>query len=133
MLYKIINEIAIVLDKEILILAETITRCKHEHKLCIMTDNTNQYKYSFFPQTISQWNCLPKASADVVPHSKVTPPTRVDKDLPPISLTPVLCKGLELQIKHWTLDLTKHLLDPHQYGLLPGYSTTQALVELLYS
>ncbi len=32
-----------------------------------------------------------------------------------------------------TLDLIKHLIDPHQYGSLPGCLTTQALVELLHS
>ncbi len=35
--------------------------------------------------------------------------------------------------KNWTLDLIKHLIDPRQYGTLPGCSTTQALIELLYS
>ncbi len=49
------------------------------------------------------------------------------------SLTPVLCKGVELHIKNWTLDLIKHPIDPHQYGSKPGCSTTQALDELLHS
>ncbi len=59
--------------------------------------------------------------------------TRVDKDLRPISHTPVLYKSLELHIKKWTLDLIKHLIVPHQYGSLPGCSTTQSLIELLHS
>ncbi len=49
---------------EILIPPDTRTRSKHGHKLHIMTNNTNEYKYPFFPQTISQWNYLPKALAD---------------------------------------------------------------------
>ncbi len=60
MLYKIINRIANVPNKDIVIAADSRTRSKHGHKLFIMSNNTNQCNYSFFPQTISQWNCLPK-------------------------------------------------------------------------
>ncbi len=31
------------------------------------------------------------------------------------------------------MDLIKHLIDPHQYGSLPGCSTIQTLTELLHS
>ncbi len=55
MLYKIINEIANVPDKETLIHAYTRTRSKHQHTFHIMTNNTNEYKYSFFPRTLYQW------------------------------------------------------------------------------
>ncbi len=64
MLNEIINEIANGPRKEVLISTDTITRSKHKHKFNIMTKNTNQYKCSFFPQTISQWNYLPKALGD---------------------------------------------------------------------
>ncbi len=64
MLYKIINEMANVPNQEILISADTRTRSKHGHKFCTITKNTNEYKYSFFQRTISQWNCLPKALVD---------------------------------------------------------------------
>ncbi len=59
-----INEIANVPNKEILIPADTRTRSKDGHKFRIMTNNTNENKYSFFPRTISQWHCLPKALVD---------------------------------------------------------------------
>ncbi len=49
-------------SKEILI--HTRTRSKHGHKFSIKTININAYKYSFFPLTISQLNCLPKALVD---------------------------------------------------------------------
>ncbi len=42
--YKIINEIAHVPNKEILISADTGTRSKHGHKFHIMTKNRNEYK-----------------------------------------------------------------------------------------
>ncbi len=64
MLHQIINEIANLPNKGILIPADTRTRSKHGHKLTIMTNNTNQYKYSFFPRTISQWSCLLKSLVD---------------------------------------------------------------------
>ncbi len=49
MLYKIMSEIANALNKEICISADVArTRSKHGHKLCIITKNTNEYKYSFF-------------------------------------------------------------------------------------
>ncbi len=64
MLCKIINEIANVPSKEILIPIDTRTRSKHGHTFHIMSNNTNQYKYSFFSRTLSQWNCLPKALVD---------------------------------------------------------------------
>ncbi len=41
MLYKIINEIANVPNKEILIPADTRTRSKHGYKCLIMNNNTN--------------------------------------------------------------------------------------------
>ncbi len=47
--YKIINEIANVPNKEILIPAHTKTRSKHGHKFHIVTKNINEYRYSFFP------------------------------------------------------------------------------------
>ncbi len=63
LLYKIINEITNVLNKEILIPADTRTRSKHGHNFYVMTKNT-KYKYPFYSETISQWNCLQKALVD---------------------------------------------------------------------
>ncbi len=66
MLYKIINKIANAPNKEILIPAATRTRSKTGHKFYIMIKTINKYKYSFFPRTILQWNCLPKALVLIV-------------------------------------------------------------------
>ncbi len=51
MLCKIINEIANVPNKQILLPGNTRTRSKHGHKFHIMTKNTNEYKCSFFHKT----------------------------------------------------------------------------------
>jgi hypothetical protein len=64
MLYKIVNDIANVPKEEILIPSDNRTRSEHGHKFCIPNQETNEYKYSFFPHTIPQWNCLPKALID---------------------------------------------------------------------
>ncbi len=53
-LYKIINALATVTNKKILIPAFTRTRSKHGHPFHIMTKNTHDYKYPFFPETMSQ-------------------------------------------------------------------------------
>ncbi len=45
-------------------IADTRTRSKHGHTFRIMSNKTNQYKYAFFPQATSQWNCLHKALVD---------------------------------------------------------------------
>jgi hypothetical protein len=64
MLYKIVNDIANIPKEEILIPSDNRTRSEHGHKFCILTQERNEYKYSFFPNTIPQWNFLPKALID---------------------------------------------------------------------
>ena len=49
--------------------------------------------------------------ANVVPIPKTIPPTRIDKDLRPISLTPTLSKALESFVGQWILDELKGKLD----------------------
>ncbi len=71
-------------------------------------------------------------SADVCPLPKVKPPKRMDKDLRPISLTPVLCKGSEYFVREWMMDIIKDFIDPHQFGSLPGSCTSYALIESLH-
>ena len=70
--------------------------------------------------------------ANVVPIPKTIPPTRIDKDLRPISLTPTLSKVLESFVGQWILDELKGKLDPRQYGALRGKSTTHELVDILH-
>ncbi len=59
MSYKIIAK---VLNKEILIPTDGRTRSKHRRKVRIMNNNTNEYKYSFFPRIIFEWNCVKSIS-----------------------------------------------------------------------
>ncbi len=62
---KIINELTNVPYKEILIYADTRTRSKQGHTFHIITNNLNEYKYAFFPWTISQYNCLLNTLIDI--------------------------------------------------------------------
>ncbi len=57
---------------------------------------------------------------------------RVEKDLHPISVTPVLSKGLKWYAREFTMDVIEHLIDTHQYGSVKGCSTVLALVELVH-
>ena len=69
-------------------------------------------------------------SADVIPLSKVNPPTLVEKDLRPIALTPVLAKVLEGFICKWLEDLSPDTDDMLQFGCVKGTSMTHCLIDL---
>ena len=71
-------------------------------------------------------------SADVCPLPKVSPPNDLQKDLRPISLTPVLSKVAEYHIRNWVMDTIMDGLDEHQYGSIQGSSTVLALIELYH-
>ena len=71
-------------------------------------------------------------SAIVTPVPKVNPPQVIEKDLRPISLTPVISKHLEYFIYNWLLDEIKDKIDPNQFGALKGSSTVHALVAMLH-
>ena len=73
------------------------------------------------------WKC-----ADVRPVPKIRPPALIEKDLHPISLTPVLSKCLEKFMCTWIMDITVDQTDPQQYGSIKGTSTVHALVELVH-
>jgi len=75
-----------------------------------------------FPQSWKQ--------ANVIPILKVNSPTSIQSDLRPISLTPSLCKILELYVGNWILDRVTAKLDPRQFGALRGRST---LLPMLWS
>ena len=77
---------------------------------------------------------MPEAwkQANVVPVLKINPPTKIDKNLRPISLTPTVSKVLESFIGQWLLDELEGKLDPRQYSALRGRSTTHELVDILY-
>jgi len=63
-------------------------------------------------------------SADVCPIGKITRPLDVDKDLRPISLTPIF------HMRNWTMEIISDLIDPLQFRFLNGCSTTFAIIEL---
>jgi hypothetical protein len=48
----------------VLITADNTTRRENGHKIFILVQKTNKYKYSFFPHTIPQWKCLPNSLID---------------------------------------------------------------------
>ena len=62
--------------------------------------------------------------ANVTPIPKVTPPTQIDRDLRPISVTPTVSKVLESFVGQWMLQELEDKLDPRHYGALKRRSTT---------
>ena len=70
-------------------------------------------------------------SANVCPTLKINPPTRINKDLRPISLTPVLSKCLERFVCTWIMELASDFIDAQQHGAVKGISAVYALVELV--
>ncbi len=74
------------------------------------------------------WKC-----ADVLPLPKVTPPTEIEKDLRPISLTPAMSKAcMEHFIYTWLWECVREKIDPNQFGGKKGSSTVYALIKLLH-
>ena len=71
-------------------------------------------------------------SATVVPIPKKHPPTSIEKDLRPISLTPIVVKVFERLVMKWVDDVLQPLVDVRQFGSIPGTSTTDALVEMIH-
>ena len=63
---------------------------------------------------------------------KSNPPTSVEKDIRPISLTPIAAKVLESIVMKWVDDIIADKIDDMQFGGLCRTSTTDALVELTH-
>ena len=61
-----------------------------------------------------------------------TPTKKVESDLRPISLTPVLSKHLKSIIGEWLLEEIGDKLDPEQFGVTKGLSTTDALINTVH-
>ena len=70
--------------------------------------------------------------ANVVVIPKSNPPSSIETDLRPISLTPTLSKILESIIGHWALPNIRPQLDCRQYGGIKGRSTTHELITILH-
>jgi hypothetical protein len=71
-------------------------------------------------------------SADVIPLPKKMPPKLLEKDLRPISLTPVISKVLEQFMYAWLWDVIKDKVDPGQFGAIKGSCTTYALIQMIH-
>ena len=72
------------------------------------------------------------ATRAVVPIPKTNPPRMVEKDLRPVSLTPVLAKELEFFVCDWMLQLAGDQLDPSQFGAIKNSSAVHPLVNLVH-
>ena len=66
--------------------------------------------------------------ANIIPIPKAKPVRNINKDLRPISLTPIVSKIAE----DYVVNSFVKPLDPNQYGTVPRSSTTQALISMLY-
>jgi hypothetical protein len=94
----------------------------------------------FAPVVASIWNSsisdsfIPEVwkSANTCALPKVTNPKNVNKDLRPISLTPILSKGLEFHIREWFMDFISDDLDKMQYGSRKNCSAVIALAQLVH-
>ena len=74
--------------------------------------------------------CLPPSGkrADIVPIPKEKPVKEVNKDLRPISLTPILSKVAEdFVVEEFVRPAILKEIDETQFGTVPKSSTTQAL------
>ena len=71
--------------------------------------------------------------ANVIPVPKVIPVQDINLHLRPISLTPILSKVAEEFVvsKHLKPAILK-VIDVNQYGVIPGSSTSQALIKMLH-
>ena len=69
-------------------------------------------------------------SANVIPVPKVNPPNTIEKDVRPISLTPIASKTLESIIVNMVNDKIEENINSNQFGGMGGASTTDALVEM---
>jgi hypothetical protein len=71
-------------------------------------------------------------SATIVPLSKKHPPTVIEKDVRPISLTPIVSKVFESIVLKWVDTVVQPKLDKRQFGSIAGTCTTDALVEMVH-
>ena len=72
-------------------------------------------------------------SARVIPLAKKHPPVSIEKDIRPISLTPVVSKVFESLVLKWVDNIIKPQIDDRQFGGLSGTCTTDALVKMVHS
>ena len=69
--------------------------------------------------------------ANVTPVPKVTPVQDINQHLRPISLTPILSKvAEEFVVNNHLKPAILKVIDVNQYGVIPGSSTSQALIKI---
>ena len=71
-------------------------------------------------------------SANVIPVPKVNPPNTIEKDVRPISLTPIASTTLESIIQNMVNDKIEENINSNQFGGMGGASTTDALVVMIH-
>ena len=71
-------------------------------------------------------------TANVIPVPKVNPPNTIEKDVRPISLTPIASKTLESIILNMVNEKIAKKIKRNQFGGMGGASTTDALVEMIH-
>ena len=67
---------------------------------------------------------------NVIPLPKTSPPVSIEKDIRPISLTPIAAKVFESIIMKWVDETIEGKIDAKQFGGISGKST-DVLVELV--
>jgi len=70
--------------------------------------------------------------AGILPIPKVYPPTSIQTDLRPISLTASISKQFESIVDECILLHVRDQLNPCQYGSLKGRPATHALIDMLH-
>ena len=85
----------------------------------------SSYQEASLPQS---WKC-----ADIVPIPKQKPVQEVNKDLRPISLTPIISKVAEDYIvDEFVKPAVLRRVDPNQYGAIPRSSPVFALLSMIH-
>ena len=71
-------------------------------------------------------------TAHVIPLPKKQPPRSIEKDIRPISLTPIVSKIFESIVMKWVDHILEDKIDDKQFGGGIGTSTTDALIEMIH-
>ena len=70
--------------------------------------------------------------ANVIPLPKTSPPVSIEKDIRPISLTPIAAKVFESIIMKWVDETIEGGIDAKHFGGISGTSSTDVLVDLVH-
>ena len=71
-------------------------------------------------------------TAHVIPLPKKQPPRSIEKDIRPISLTPIVSKIFKSIVMKWVDHILENKIDDKQFGGGAGTFTTDALVEMIH-